>query len=230
MDADREEEEQHVVTSVPDAEWLTGEQKLKMVKENLQLQTRRSAYHKNRAISGVFGSKGQSSQASLVIKGVGGASQAQNFIDQEAIQNLVRSKEQRAAAAASGSALDEAMSPSSNGTAALDKLQSKSTAAFTMNTAIASRPVTAKTHLMGAKSRISVSSSRQHHNSKHHQQKIARMHPQVEAAEEQQNLINLNLNGKSGDVIQGFVMSPTTNLNAHSSNTSLVTGLTGQKQ
>lgn len=121
----------------------------------------------------------------------------------------------------------------SNGTADVvhDLFQSKSTLAFTMNTGVGSRPVTAKTHLMGTKSKISVSSSKQHLNSKYHQQKIARVHPQLEPhLEEQQNPINLNINGKSSEAIQGFLMSPTSNLNVQSSNTSLVTGLKGLKQ
>jgi hypothetical protein len=83
----------------------------------------------------------------------------------------------------------------------MHKQKSSSTAAFTFNTGMqGARPVTAKTHLMGVNSKISVQSTINHFDNGKKSRMLAKrrfqnqMESQVTAGYQGQNVINLNIN------------------------------------
>lgn len=80
-DESAENREPNVVTNVLKLGDLTQSQQIKMQNENKHLQTRRSAYRKNNALSRMtaFGLKGQASHGAVGLKDIGGIDHS-NFI------------------------------------------------------------------------------------------------------------------------------------------------------
>jgi len=80
-DESAENREPNVVTNVLKLDDLTESQQIKMQNENKHLQTRRSAYRKNNALSRMtaFGLRGQASHGAVGLKDIGGIDNS-NFI------------------------------------------------------------------------------------------------------------------------------------------------------
>ena len=81
-DESAENREPNVVTNVLKLDDLTESQKIRMQNENQHLQTRRSAYRKNNALSRMtaFGLRGQASHGAVGIKDTTGGIDNSNFI------------------------------------------------------------------------------------------------------------------------------------------------------
>jgi len=137
--------------------------------------------------------------------------------------------------------LDNILSPSStilaNGTskALFSKLQSKSTRAFTLNTASVARPMTAPAQKFALKANASSTRGTLIPGNTRYQQRIPtrapKQHIQANKESHQINLNIQNINGSQTDTntqaMQDYLLSPESRTNQRSSNNSLLQGPKG---